>query len=136
MAKKMKVTIFVEPGRIALDEKPIPEVGPLHALVRVTTTTICSTDVYVTGREWSHDRPRAGRRHREARFCGSRIHRRAARHRRSNHSEWLEQRLPLRLLFPGRCWQKHGWKGDGRRDRFLGLPPEPNSHPAYGRVPA
>ena len=28
MAKKMKVTIFVEPGRIALDEKPIFDVGP------------------------------------------------------------------------------------------------------------
>ena len=27
MAKKMKVAIFVEPGRIALDEKLIPEVG-------------------------------------------------------------------------------------------------------------
>jgi alcohol dehydrogenase len=41
MAKKMKVTIFVEPGRIALDEKPVPDVGPLDALVRITTTTIC-----------------------------------------------------------------------------------------------
>ncbi len=37
---KMRAAIFVEPGRIALDEKPIPDVGPLDALVRVTTTTI------------------------------------------------------------------------------------------------
>ena len=29
MAKKMKVTVFVEPGRIALDEKPISLVGSL-----------------------------------------------------------------------------------------------------------
>lgn len=29
MTRKMKVTIFVEPGRIALDEKLIPDVGPL-----------------------------------------------------------------------------------------------------------
>lgn len=47
MAKKMKVAIFVEPGRIALDEKLIPEVGPLDALLRVTTTTICGTDVHI-----------------------------------------------------------------------------------------
>lgn len=52
MAKKMKVTIFVEPGRIALDEKPIPEVGPLDALVRVTTTTICGTDVHIMKGEY------------------------------------------------------------------------------------
>jgi NADPH:quinone reductase-like Zn-dependent oxidoreductase len=52
MAKKMKVTIFVEPGRIALDEKPIPEVGPLDALVRVTTTTICVTDVHIMKGEY------------------------------------------------------------------------------------
>lgn len=43
----MKGTIFVETGRIALDEKPIPDVGPLDALVRVTTTTICGTDVHI-----------------------------------------------------------------------------------------
>lgn len=30
-----------------LDEKPIPDVGPLNALVRVTTTTICGTDVHI-----------------------------------------------------------------------------------------
>ena len=37
---KMKAPIFVEPGRIVPDEKPIPEVGPLDALIRITTTTI------------------------------------------------------------------------------------------------
>ncbi len=47
MTRKMKVTIFVEPGRIALDERPIPDVGALDALVRVTTTTICGTDVHI-----------------------------------------------------------------------------------------
>ena len=43
----MKAAIFVEPGRIVLDEKPIPEVGPLDALVRITTTTICGTDIHI-----------------------------------------------------------------------------------------
>jgi threonine dehydrogenase-like Zn-dependent dehydrogenase len=40
----MKAAIFVEPGRIVLDEKPIPEVGPLDALLRITTTTICGAE--------------------------------------------------------------------------------------------
>jgi threonine dehydrogenase-like Zn-dependent dehydrogenase len=49
---KMKAAIFVEPGRIALDYKPIPEVGPLDALLRVTTTTICGTDVHILKGEY------------------------------------------------------------------------------------
>ena len=49
---KMKAAVFVEPGRIVLDEKPIPEVGPLDALVRVTTTTICGTDVHILKGEY------------------------------------------------------------------------------------
>lgn len=52
MAKKMKAAVFVEPGRIVLDEKPIPDVGPLDALVRVTTTTICGTDVHILKGEY------------------------------------------------------------------------------------
>jgi alcohol dehydrogenase len=47
MPKAMKAAVFVEPGRIELREKPIPEVGPLDALLRVTTTTICGTDVHI-----------------------------------------------------------------------------------------
>jgi threonine dehydrogenase-like Zn-dependent dehydrogenase len=38
----MKAAVFVEPGRIVLDDKPIPDVGPQDALMRVTTTTICA----------------------------------------------------------------------------------------------
>ena len=52
MPARMKAAVFVEPGRIALDEKPIPEVGPLDALVRVTTTTICGTDVHILKGEY------------------------------------------------------------------------------------
>ena len=43
----MKAAVFVEPGRIVLDDKPIPHVGPQDALLRVTTTTICGTDVHI-----------------------------------------------------------------------------------------
>ncbi len=49
---RMKAAIFVEPGRIVLDEKPIPDVGPLDALMRVTTTTICGTDVHILKGEY------------------------------------------------------------------------------------
>ena len=48
----MKAAIFVEPNRIVLDDKPIPEVGPLDALLRVTTTTICGTDVHILKGEY------------------------------------------------------------------------------------
>ena len=30
---RMKAAIFVELGRIVLDEKPIPDIGPLDALI-------------------------------------------------------------------------------------------------------
>ena len=48
----MRTAIFVEPGRIVLDDKPIPDVGPLDALMRVTTTTICGTDVHILKGEY------------------------------------------------------------------------------------
>jgi threonine dehydrogenase-like Zn-dependent dehydrogenase len=52
MASKMRAAIFVEPGRITLDEKPIPDIGPLDALIRITTTTICGTDVHILKGEY------------------------------------------------------------------------------------
>ncbi len=52
MARKMKAAIFVEPNRIVLDEKPIPDVGPLDALMRITTTTICGTDIHILKGEY------------------------------------------------------------------------------------
>lgn len=52
MSSKMKALIFVEPGRVALDEKPIPEIGPNDALMRVTTTTICGTDIHILKGEY------------------------------------------------------------------------------------
>ncbi|WP_262268674.1 NAD(P)-dependent alcohol dehydrogenase [Microvirga yunnanensis] len=49
---RMKAAVFVEPGRIVLDEKPIPDIGPLDALVRITTTTICGTDIHILKGEY------------------------------------------------------------------------------------
>ncbi|MBM3342569.1 MAG: NAD(P)-dependent alcohol dehydrogenase [Betaproteobacteria bacterium] len=54
----MKAAVFVEPGRIVLDEKPVPDVGPGDALVRVTTTTICGTDVHILKGEYPVERGR------------------------------------------------------------------------------
>ena len=48
----MKATVFVEPGRIVLDDKPVPDVGPNDALMRITTTTICGTDVHILKGEY------------------------------------------------------------------------------------
>jgi threonine dehydrogenase-like Zn-dependent dehydrogenase len=48
----MKAVIFVEKGRIVLDEKAIPDIGPLDALIRVTTTAICGTDVHILKGEY------------------------------------------------------------------------------------
>ena len=52
-SKTMKAAVFVEPGRIELREKPIPEIGPDDALVRVTTTTICGTDIHIRKGEYA-----------------------------------------------------------------------------------
>lgn len=56
MPKMMKAAIFVEPNRILLDEKPVPDVGPLDALIRITTTTICGTDVHILKGEYPVER--------------------------------------------------------------------------------
>jgi threonine dehydrogenase-like Zn-dependent dehydrogenase len=52
MARKMKAAVFLERNRIVLDEKPIPEIGPNDALMRITTTTICGTDVHILKGEY------------------------------------------------------------------------------------
>jgi alcohol dehydrogenase len=49
---RMRAAVFVEPGRIVLESKPIPDVGVLDALVRITTTTICGTDVHILKGEY------------------------------------------------------------------------------------
>lgn len=48
----MKAAVFVENGRIELDDKKIPDVGPKDALIRITTTTICGTDVHILKGEY------------------------------------------------------------------------------------
>ena len=52
MPAMMKAAVFVEPGRIELADKPIPDVGANDALIRITTTTICGTDVHILKGEY------------------------------------------------------------------------------------
>ncbi|OWL91357.1 NAD(P)-dependent alcohol dehydrogenase [Halopseudomonas aestusnigri] len=48
----MRAAVFVEPGKIELQQRPIPDIGPTDALLRVTTTTICGTDVHILKGEY------------------------------------------------------------------------------------
>ena len=50
--RTMKAAVFVKPGKIVLDEKPVPKVGPGDALVKITTTTICGTDIHILKGEY------------------------------------------------------------------------------------
>jgi threonine dehydrogenase-like Zn-dependent dehydrogenase len=48
----MKALTFISPGRIELTEKPVPQPGYGEALIRITTTTICGTDVHILKGEY------------------------------------------------------------------------------------
>lgn len=50
--RSMKAAVFVQRGKIELANKPIPAVGSGQALVRITTTTICGTDVHILSGEY------------------------------------------------------------------------------------
>jgi len=48
----MRATVFHGPGDIRVDEVPRPYAGAGEAVVRVTTTTICGTDVHILKGEY------------------------------------------------------------------------------------
>lgn len=48
----MKALVFIDKNRIELEDKPVPAVGPNDALIRVTTTTICGTDIHILKGEY------------------------------------------------------------------------------------
>jgi len=52
MTQKMKAAQFIEPGRIVLEDKAVPDIGPNDALIRITTTTICGTDIHILKGEY------------------------------------------------------------------------------------
>ena len=43
----MRAAVFERPGVITLQERPVPSCGPTDAIVLVTMTTICGTDVHI-----------------------------------------------------------------------------------------
>ena len=51
-SRTMKTLVFVKAGVVELREKAIPTVGPNDALLRVTMTTICGTDVHILKGEY------------------------------------------------------------------------------------
>lgn len=48
----MKAAVFKEPGRIVLERRPVPRAGPGEAVIKVTLTTICGTDVHILKGEY------------------------------------------------------------------------------------
>jgi D-arabinose 1-dehydrogenase-like Zn-dependent alcohol dehydrogenase len=50
--EKMQAAVFVEKGKIQLREVPKPQPGPGEALMKVTLTTICGTDVHILKGEY------------------------------------------------------------------------------------
>lgn len=49
----MKSLIFIESGKIEIVDKKIPDVGPNDALIKITTTTICGTDIHIFKGEYA-----------------------------------------------------------------------------------
>jgi alcohol dehydrogenase len=50
--KTMKAVVFKSKGRIAVEEVPKPTPGAGEAVIRITTTTICGTDVHIVRGEY------------------------------------------------------------------------------------
>ncbi|HEX6096278.1 MAG TPA: alcohol dehydrogenase catalytic domain-containing protein [Thermoanaerobaculia bacterium] len=48
----MRATVFHGPGDIRVEDVPRPRAGPGEALIRVTTTTICGTDLHIVKGEY------------------------------------------------------------------------------------
>lgn len=58
MTQTMQAAVYVEPNRIVLEDRPLPQVGHGDALIRVTTTTICGTDIHILKGEYPVERGR------------------------------------------------------------------------------
>lgn len=52
MTDTMKAAAFEGKNRIAIEERPVPVCGPSDAIVKVTLTTICGTDVHIWREEY------------------------------------------------------------------------------------
>jgi threonine dehydrogenase-like Zn-dependent dehydrogenase len=52
MTETMEAAVFEGKNRIVLEERPLPKCGPSDAIVKVTLTTICGTDVHIWREEY------------------------------------------------------------------------------------
>jgi threonine dehydrogenase-like Zn-dependent dehydrogenase len=52
MGETMRAAVFEGRERIVLRERPLPRCGPTDAIVKVTLTTICGTDVHIWREEY------------------------------------------------------------------------------------
>lgn len=52
MTSTMKAAVFAGKDHIEIREKRIPDVGPNDALLKITTTTICDTDIHIVKGEY------------------------------------------------------------------------------------
>jgi alcohol dehydrogenase len=51
-SRMMRATVFHGPGDIRVDEVPRPRAGVGEAVIRITTTTICGTDIHIVKGEY------------------------------------------------------------------------------------
>ena len=124
----MKAVVFHGINDLRLEEVPKPRPRAGEAVIRITTTTICGTDVHIVRGEYpvarADPRTRAGRRHRGARRRPrGRLPRRPARDRRRDHAV-----RPVFLL------PERGPLAVRRRARRLAL--RQHHQRRVGRVPA
>ena len=52
MPETMNAAVFEGKERIQLEERPLPQCGPSDAIVKITLTTICGTDVHIWREEY------------------------------------------------------------------------------------
>ncbi|MBI2487948.1 MAG: alcohol dehydrogenase catalytic domain-containing protein [Deltaproteobacteria bacterium] len=48
----MRANVFKGPDKIGLEDRPVPKAGPGEAVVKITLTTICGTDVHIMRGEY------------------------------------------------------------------------------------
>jgi threonine dehydrogenase-like Zn-dependent dehydrogenase len=58
MSETMRAAVFEGQERIVIEERPIPRCGSTDAIVKVTMTTICGTDVHIWREEYPVERGR------------------------------------------------------------------------------
>ena len=113
--------MFLGKGKIELREVPRPKVGPGEALVKVSLTTICGTDVHILNAEYPvkpglDRRPRAGRRDRGSRGRRDGFRSRGSRGRRRDHALRPVPCVPLERRRP-----VQPRVGGGRGDRRMAI---------------